>query len=320
VRSARILIAMLACAAVVVVPSAVANASLAPDPTPAQQLPLGARPYTPNVLHDQAYGPDPAQRFDLYRPARGAGPWPLVVWVHGGGWVGGRRADTYPHIQREVELGRVAVASVDYRVAPRYPFPIPLQDVKRAVRYLKANAARLHVRADKVVIAGHSAGANLAMMVAVTPGVMEPPNLPSALRREHSDVAGVVSFAGPSDLVGFWKHSAWGVPLTQQYLACANVQAGPLARRRDAAVATWLDARDPPAYLVLGQLDPIVPDETEGRPLYAKWRGLLGDKVVYDVAEGEGHVPWRINMATFESWLAKTFGLRFAPAPAAAPK
>jgi len=47
----------------------------------------------------------------------------IVVWVHGGGWVGGRRADTYPDVQREVELGRVAVASVDYRVAPRYPSP-----------------------------------------------------------------------------------------------------------------------------------------------------------------------------------------------------
>jgi acetyl esterase/lipase len=251
----------------------------------------------------------------LYRPVRGKGPWPLVVWVHGGGWIGGTRTQTYAHVQRQVELGRVAVASVDYRLAPEHRFPVPLQDVKRAVRYLKANAARLGLRADKVLVAGHSAGANLAMMVAVTPGAMEPTGLPKALARQDSTVQGVVSFAGPSDLVGFWKNSAWGKPLVQQYLHCTTLASCPLRRRRDASVATWLDRADPPAYLVYGDRDEIVPARTDGGPLYERWHQVRGDKVVYDLAEREGHVPWRLNMVTFETWMSHVLGVTFGPAP-----
>src|SRR5258705_120223 len=82
----------------------------------------------------------------------------------------------------------VAVVSVDYRLAPAVRFPVPLQDAKTAIRWVKAHAAQYHLRADQVLAAGASAGGHLASMVAVTPGLFEPTNLPPELAAQTSRV------------------------------------------------------------------------------------------------------------------------------------
>ncbi|WP_116112024.1 alpha/beta hydrolase [Austwickia chelonae] len=118
---------------------------------------------------------DPVHALDLFLPEKSDGPAPVFVWVHGGGWRGGDKADVDEHL---LKVGRlrddllnagIAVASVNYHLLPQTRFPQPMQDVSAAVRYLKAESSNLGLDPERVAIGGESAGAHLAGMVAMTP-------------------------------------------------------------------------------------------------------------------------------------------------------
>jgi len=116
---------------------------------------------------DVAYGPHPQQRFDVYRPATCAAPTPLIVMVHGGGWMIGDKAA--PAVVRAkvahwVPRG-VALASINYRT---FPDAEPLQqvdDAAQAIDALLGHAARLNLDRSAVFLLGHSSGAWLAAML-----------------------------------------------------------------------------------------------------------------------------------------------------------
>ncbi|WP_226344113.1 alpha/beta hydrolase [Agilicoccus flavus] len=116
-------------------------------------------------------------RLDLFVPAdRGPGPFPVVVWVHGGGWKGGDKSDIgLEDIQmsqtKKLLLDRgYAVAAPNYRLIPNTRFPEPMQDVAAAVRHLRAHAGEYGLDAGRFALMGDSAGAHLAAMTALTPG------------------------------------------------------------------------------------------------------------------------------------------------------
>ncbi|VXB67265.1 alpha/beta hydrolase [Nocardioides sp. AX2bis] len=100
----------------------------------------------------------------LYRP-EGDGPWPTLVWIHGGGWVVGD-LDTYDQTcRRFCRDGQMAVLSVDYRLAPEAPFPAAVEDSLTAVRWALAHRAELG-GSDLVAVGGDSAGGNLSAIAA----------------------------------------------------------------------------------------------------------------------------------------------------------
>lgn len=96
---------------------------------------------------------------DLVVPS-GAGPWPVVVWVHGGGWIGGSRLPIPGSVTRLLPLG-YAVASIDYRLSGQAIWPAQLQDCKAAIRFLRANAASYGLDPDRIAAMGSSAGGHL---------------------------------------------------------------------------------------------------------------------------------------------------------------
>ena len=124
-----------------------------------------------------AAGPTPARQHDvlvpvaggriivrIYRP-HGPGPFPLHVFLHGGGWCAGTLDERDPRC-REISAGaQCVVASVDYRLAPENTFPTAPEDCYAALEWLVANATDLDVDASRVAIGGESAGANLAAVV-----------------------------------------------------------------------------------------------------------------------------------------------------------
>jgi acetyl esterase len=112
---------------------------------------------------DGPHGPIPVRR---YLPTDEA-DLPVVVWLHGGGFVCGDVA-SYDLVARRlaVESG-AAVFSVDYRLAPEFPFPIPLDDCHAALAWVVANASELGVDGARVAVAGDSAGGNLSAAVAL---------------------------------------------------------------------------------------------------------------------------------------------------------
>ncbi len=105
---------------------------------------------------------------DLYRPAGSARPLPVILFLHGGGWSGGTRT-TGPDFKRFFAQDGFAMASIEYRLTPSVTFPGNVEDVKTAVRWLRANAGRLALDTDRIAIWGTSAGGHLAAVAALSP-------------------------------------------------------------------------------------------------------------------------------------------------------
>ena len=147
---------------------------------------------------DVAYGTlSDSQVMDIHLP-EGDGPFPVIVLVHGGGFMFGDQnmAVIRPVIEEGTARG-YAVASVDYRKSGETVFPGALADVKAAVRFLKANAAEYSLDTEKMAIWGESAGAYLALMTALTPDVAELNGDMTDNMDERSDVPVLVDFYGP---------------------------------------------------------------------------------------------------------------------------
>jgi dienelactone hydrolase len=134
---------------------------------------------------------------NLARPKSGEGPFPAVICIHGGGFRAGSR-DGYDQLAvRLAERGFVA-ATISYRLAPKHPFPAAVHDTKAAVRWLRANAAKLGVDPSRIGVTGGSAGGHLAQFLGVTAHV---PRFEGegGHAAESSAVACVVNVYGPSD-------------------------------------------------------------------------------------------------------------------------
>lgn len=146
-------------------------------------------------------------KMDLFLPqGKGEGPFPLLIWVHGGGWRMGDKADLDSGDLQTGQMKKLlldhgyAIASVNYRLLPDgTKFPEPMQDVAAAVRYLRSHAAELGVDPQRFAIGGESAGAHLAAMVGLTPKDAE---LQGTLGQTDADasVRAIVGFYGLYDL------------------------------------------------------------------------------------------------------------------------
>lgn len=135
----------------------------------------------------------PAQSMDIYYPPSG-GPWSGLIFIHGGGWQEGDKA---PLPVNPAGAGYL-VASINYRMYPPYRFPAMIEDVKCAIRYLKANAAAYNLNPDRIALIGHSAGGHLAALAGLageSAGWDTGPYL-----EQSSRVQAVVDMSGPTDL------------------------------------------------------------------------------------------------------------------------
>jgi len=137
-----------------------------------------------------AFGPDPAHRLDLYGPAT-PGPRPVIVFFYGGAWAEGDRRDYAFAARALAALGNI-VALPDYRVLPEVAYPVFLDDCALAVHWTLEHIARYGGDPSRLVLAGHSAGAYNAVMLALDPRY--------GLRGRLKAVAGL---SGPYDFYPF---------------------------------------------------------------------------------------------------------------------
>lgn len=220
-------------------------------------------------------------KLDLYFPAEeNSGELrPALLFLHGGGWKGGKKQDVRYYCNHYAARGFVT-ATAEYRLRDEAPFPAPLQDVQCALRYLHANAERLRIDPERIGIVGHSAGGHLALLAAYA----KPEAFPKTggCDDASSSVRCVVNFYGPVDLAQpFGQHH----PLVEGLLGTTweqNREAFDLA-----SPLYHLDAGDPPTLAFHGTIDSIVP-ERQARLLQMRL-GELGIDHHYDCLPGWPH-------------------------------
>ena len=111
-------------------------------------------------------GPDAEIKVRIYTP-EGQGPFPLFVYYHGGGWVIGDLETADASCRMIANRTESVVVSVDYRLAPEYKFPIPVEDSYAAFQWVNENAAAINGNASNIVVGGDSAGGNLSAVVSL---------------------------------------------------------------------------------------------------------------------------------------------------------
>jgi acetyl esterase/lipase len=193
-------------------------------------------------------------KLDLAVPPAGDGPFPILVFIHGGGWAAGSKLRYETTIAAAAKLGYVA-ATVEYRFAPRFRFPAQIEDVKCAVRYLRAHAKELKADAGEVGAIGESAGGHLALLL----GLMDPKDGlegDGGWADQPSKVQAVVNYFGPTDLRDDTAISREGSRLLGDLLGTPD-QHAPIAAQ--ASPIVYLDKDDAPVLTFHGGKDPLVP-------------------------------------------------------------
>lgn len=207
------------------------------------------------------YDPDdPVALLDIHRPqTRDDRALPVLVWIHGGGFVAGNRGDVRNYA-RILAAGGFAVATVDYSLAPEVRYPVPVEQVNRALAYLSGNAERLKLDPDRIVLGGDSAGAQLAAQVAAlasSPDYAGSSGLRPGIARNQ--LRGVVLFCGPHNarMMADRVSSSWFVR-TVMWSYLGSTEPSP-ALLDEFSVVPHVTATFPPAFISVGNDDPLAP-------------------------------------------------------------
>lgn len=193
-------------------------------------------------------------QLNLARPSVGEGPFPAVLCIHGGGFRAGTR-DGYDGLIKQLAARGYVAVTVSYRLAPKYPFPAAIHDVKAAVRWLRANAAKYHLNPERIGVTGGSAGGHLALYLGVTGGVKELEG-DGGNASQSSKVNCVVNFYGPSDLTKSYGKSVDAAEVLPLFLG-GNVE----KERQKHLIASplyWVTPFAPPTLCVHGTKDNYV--------------------------------------------------------------
>jgi acetyl esterase/lipase len=223
---------------------------------------------------------------DLYFPAGGATARPVVVWVHGGGWTQGDKTNL-PAGRSQVVAAGFVLAAVNYRLAPQYKWPAQIEDVKCAVRYLRAEAGRYGIDPQRIGAWGGSAGGHLVNLLGLA-GPEAGFEGHGSYADQSSAVQAVVDMYGPSDLTNY-GFSARGREVIQTVFGSSPGQAGDALRR--ASPVTYVSGNAPPFLILHGTADTLVAP-TQSQELYNRLQAAGADATLVWVQHaGHGFVP-----------------------------
>jgi acetyl esterase/lipase len=192
----------------------------------------------------------------------GAGPHPVLLYLHSGAWIMGDR--TGGPALRQAARG-YAVASIDYRLAPQHVWPAQVEDAKAAVRWLRANAARFQLDPDRIGVFGASSGGHIGAVLGTSGGVAALEGLELGNAQFSSRVKVVVDFFGPTDLLQMEAQKLPCIPLNGNaaFMPPSLLMGCPIQQCREKTATanpmTYVTPDDPPFFIMQGMLDCLVP-------------------------------------------------------------
>lgn len=238
-----------------------------------------------------------AEKLDLFLPP-GKGPFPTVIYVHGGGWFGGDKVNPTSEIMRAAVLENgYAFARLNYRLSGEAIFPAAVHDVKTAVRWLRAHAEEYHLDSTKFAAWGDSAGGNLVALLGTSCGVGDLEGADLGYAEQSSCVQAVIDWFGATDLLQIQqgydeincsaRKKEGFLPSEIMYLG------GPPDQVQDKIVAanpiTYVSPDDPPFLIQHGTKDCTIPPQ-QSQLLYDALAPVVGaDHVTLMLLEGLDH-------------------------------
>lgn len=225
---------------------------------------------------------------DLYRPRQGGqGKLPVVVWIHGGAWMAGSKEYCTPLWLGFVQKG-YALASVQYRLTDKAPFPAQIEDCKAAVRWLRAHADQYNLDVNRFAAWGESAGGHLVALLATTGDTK------TFDKGDHLDqssaVQAVCDYYGPTSFVGA-ASMANNENASRPDSVLYKLFGGPLSEKQDIAAkaspVTFVSKGDAPILIVHGTKDGLVP--LRQSILFHELLQKAGVDSVYHPIEGANH-------------------------------
>ncbi len=216
---------------------------------------------------------DPKHLLDIYLPANAKGKLPLVIFIHGGGWLSNDKYADMGYMKKtvaEIISSGYALASIDYRFSTQEVFPAQMQDCNRAILFLYDNAGKFGFDVNRFVVMGFSAGGHLASMVGLSKNNDIADFFMPGTSRSFK-IKAVVDFYGPAELQLFPGRNNAKSP------EALLIGAAPLDRpdlARAASPVTYVDKNDPAFLIIHGEKDELVsPDNSK---LLRAWLNVEG--------------------------------------------
>jgi acetyl esterase/lipase len=226
----------------------------------------------------------PSQKLDIYLPEEGSGPFPVIIFIHGGGWASGDKANgVIVSVLKAVKRG-YAVASMNYRLSGEAKFPSQIYDVKGAIRFLRANAKKYNLNPDKIAAWGNSAGGHLAALAGTSGGVLDVEDITMGNLEQSSKIQAVVDWYGPIDLAKMDKENS----PERNLIGSPFSEVPDLAKK--ANPVTYISKDDPPFFIQHGNKDVAVLPEQSISFASALKKVLGKEKVTSEIINGAGHV------------------------------
>jgi acetyl esterase/lipase len=250
----------------------------------------------------------PAQKLDIYWPEKGDGPFPVIISIHGGAFMGGDKRDVQVTSMLKALKRGYCVVGVNYRMSGEAKFPALIHDIKAAIRWIRANAELHLFDPNKIATWGGSAGGYLSLMAGVASGVSELDDLSLGNPDQTCNVQAVVDWFGPTDFLkmdeqlaesglahgDYEDHNGSNSP--ESLLLGKKITLIP-DLVRSANPETYIHSKVPPFFIQHGSQDDTVPHQ-QSVNFAAKIREIAGDeRVTLELIEGARHADPKFDVA-----------------------
>jgi acetyl esterase/lipase len=264
---------------------------------------MNGRSLTPRFLLDHPYRTVNGKQICLDAViVESSKPSPLVISIHGGGWLEGDKNSTSSILIKLVAEG-ISWVTIDYRLSGEATYPAQVEDCVYALQFVKSKAKEWNIDPERIALEGHSAGGHLSLWTALHPDQADPSS-EDPVKRMSTKVRAVVSRAGPTDFFLLDKVSheealeAVYLFLGHEYDGNKEIgnQVGILGKEQLESVSpvTYVSKESPPVFMIHGTADSIVPVEHSKSLEKALRENGIECKTHY--IEGNDHAAWYPGM------------------------